>query len=347
MGSFTVRHLVERNGAFYFQATPAMRRDGIFSEPLGRDRVAALTRADYLNTQWDAARSGISSNPLCEGSISWLIREYENSDWYAVLRPRTKEEVDQFTAIIAASPLGKAHVAQVTRRHCRQFHSKLLEDRGRSHANKAIKWLRRLMEFAVDLDLRDTNPASRMQLRHGKPRRVVWKPEEVEAFKAQAVKMDRRNWALAVQLAYDTAQRLGDILGFTWHEFDGEGFTVKQDKTGVEIFCPLSPESLRMLAETERRAIQIIVGDVQGKPIGHRSFFGKIYREIRDAAGLRRELQFRDLRRTAATEASAAGANVEHITGHRPGSPIIKNYVVPNREAARLAQEMRYGKKDS
>ena len=159
--------------------------------------------------------------------------------------------------------------------------------------------------------------------------------------------MDRGNWALAVQLGYDTSQRLGDILGLTWHDFDGQGFTVKQDKTGVEIFCHLSKESLRMLTETERRAIQIIVGDVQGKPIGHRSFFGKVYREIRNAAGLRRELQFRDLRRTAATEASAAGANVEHITGHRPGSPIIKNYVVPNKDAARRAQDMRYGKKDS
>ena len=56
---------------------------------------------------------------------------------------------------------------------------------------------------------------------------------------------------------------------------------------------------------------------------------------------MRQELTFHDLRRTAATEIYSGGGNVEPITGHMPGSNVLKNYIVPNKDAARAAQHAR------
>ena len=309
MGTVDVRHFVERNGAYYFQATAPMRRAGIHSEPLDRNLAKAIERAQYLNAQWDAEKIGKPSNPSRQGTVEWLAKEFEKSDWYRVLGERTMDEADRHIKVVT-SALGRVAVAAITRRHCRKFHNKLAAAKSRANANKSVKWLRRLMSYAVEIGLRETNPAASMQLRSNPPRRVRWTPPEIEAFKTTAIKAGRRSWALAVQLGYDSSQRLGDILSLTWHQFDGEGLIFRQAKTGEEVWISLSPESLRMLAETDKRAVQIIVGDVQGKPIGHRSFFGKIFREIRDKAGIRGELSFHDLRRTAATEISSGGGNL-------------------------------------
>ena len=97
--------------------------------------------------------------------------------------------------------------------------------------------------------------------------------------------------------------------------------------------------------ETKRVAVQIITGDHQRKPIGNRSFFGKIYREIRAKADMRTELRFRDLRRTAITEAESEGVPSEPLSGHRPGSPVKKHYVVFDKDAARRTQQARIRRK--
>ncbi len=201
--------------------------------------------------------------------------------------------------------------------------------------------LRRLLNYSIEVGLRDVNPAAKMNLRHAPPRRVTWTNDEVQAFKAKAIEMGHPAWALAVQLGYDTAQRLSDVLAATWNDIDGDGMTFRQTKTGATVWVPLSPDTLTMLAETERRAVQIITGDVQGLPIRNRSYFARVFREIRDAAGLRAELTFRDLRRTAASEVLAGGGRAEPLTGHRPGSPVLRVYEMPSREASRSAQAAR------
>jgi len=256
--------------------------------------------------------------------------------------PPPHDRIDRHIAIIV-SALGKVPAGAISRRHARKFHNKLAEAKGRSNANRSIKWLRRLMSYAVELGLCEHNPAAKMNLKASKPRRVRWTVEEIELFKATAIAMGRRAWALAVQLAYDTSQRQADILALQWHAFDGEGLAFRQDKTDAEVWVPLSPVSLQMLAETEKRAVQIIAS--KGKPIGDRNFFGNVFRQIRDEAGIRSEVQFGDLRRTAATEVSSGGGNLEHITGHRAGSVAIRAYVVPNKDASRQAQSVRPGHK--
>jgi integrase len=86
-------------------------------------------------------------------------------------------------------------------------------------------------------------------------------------------------------------------------------------------------------------ALHIITG-VRGRAIKPNEF-SKRFRVIAEAAGLPGELQFRDLRRTAATEISAGGGRSEAVTGHVPGSPMLRVYEMPTKDAARVSQSTR------
>ena len=53
------RHFIIRPSGFYFQATPAMKGAGFYSEPLGKDMAKAVARARTLNAEWDDVRRGL------------------------------------------------------------------------------------------------------------------------------------------------------------------------------------------------------------------------------------------------------------------------------------------------
>ena len=130
MGTVKIKHLVERNGSFYFQATPTMRQAGVFSEPLGHNRVKAIERAEFLNAEWDAARVGAKPKIAARGTINWLARDFQESEWYRVLKSVTQVEADFHLAIILNAPIAKFPAHAIARRHCRQFHNKLVQAKG-------------------------------------------------------------------------------------------------------------------------------------------------------------------------------------------------------------------------
>ena len=342
MATMKVRHFVERSGAYYFQATPAMRRAGIHSEALGSELHAALLRAEEINAEWDAIRKG-SLFVSQTVTVDRLIKMYEQSSWYLELAPKTVLEVDQCMKLISGA-FGRSAVKALRRPHVMEFHDKLCAAKSIPLANKAVKWLRRLMQFAVDREVRTDNPAVKLSLAHLPPRTQRWTPEQVTTVIAKAIELELFGWARAIAIAYDTSQRLSDILSATWAQYDGEGIVFNQAKVRrkkpVEIWVPLWPETIKMLNDVDRTAVTIVTGE-RGRPIRQQAYFGRRFREICRAAQIPDELQFRDLRRTAATEVSAGGGRVESLTGHVEGSPMAKVYVIPTKDSARSAQAAR------
>jgi integrase len=342
MAALKVRRLVQRNGSYYFQANAAMRKAGIHSEALGAVLHTAVARAEELNAEWDAIRKG---EDFVSGviTIDRLITMYEQSSWYRELAPKTILEVDQATALIR-SAFGKYPVKALRRPHILEFHDKLYNARSLPLANKAVRWLRRVLQFAVDREIRPDNPALRLRLAHLPPRQQRWTPEQVQAVIDKAIEMELHGWARGIAIAYDTSQRLSDVLSATWAHYDGEGITFHQAKVArkkpVEIWVSLWPDTIQMLAGVNRTAVTIVTGE-RGRPITQQAYFGRRFREICRAAGVSDDLQFRDLRRTAATEVSAGGGRVESLTGHVEGSPMAKVYVMKTKEAARSAQAAR------
>ncbi len=153
MATVKVRHLVEKHGRFYFQPKREMKRAGFPSLSFGDDLAEAVRVIQALNSEWDAVRKrGAVTADLLPGTVRWLAREYKRSDWFRRLAPRTKGEGDRHIERVVDA-LGKVHVATLRRRHVRRFHEKLAEARGTSQANEGAKWLRRMLAYAIELEL--------------------------------------------------------------------------------------------------------------------------------------------------------------------------------------------------
>jgi integrase len=333
-----IRHVRRRNGAYFFEATQKMRKAGMQSEALGTDEHKAIQRASELNAIWDQIRN--STEAVIPGTITWLIREYQSSTWYKNLSKASKVEADYHLSLVDAA-LGKAAAATIRRKHCRRFHEGRSRKASETNANKTMRYFRRLMNYAVELELIQVNPAAHMGLKGTGRRRVVWTQEELTKFIAKCREKQYDFMVLAIQIGYDTSQRLGDVLSLKWSQFDGEGFTFRQAKSGKEIWVPLEPETIKLLSETPRTNLWIINTPKSGKAFASQSYFAKLFREVRTDSGVREELTFHDLRRTAATEVLGGGGRAEPLTGHEPGSPVLRHYEIPSKAAARAAQEAR------
>ena len=358
MGRIQVRHLVVKASGYYFQATPAMRAAGIFSEALGTDLEKAVARAETLNKAWDESRTGREpvTAPPRAGTLAHLVWKLQKSSEWKDKAPATIDDLEYALNII--EPIfGPSQLKAITADDCRDFYD-ILRDRGSiDRAARVMKWLRYLFNFGLRYTLIDKNPALAVRVKHPAPRTEVWEPNQVQAVITKAIELDLSCIALAIQIAYDTSLRQGDILALTWEQFDGESLWVKQRKTGKEERVPVWPETVQMIesARVSSGAIPMKTAPIIRGQHGRgylRHHFSHRFRDICRAAGVPEGLQFRDIRRTASKERAEAGASeavLAAATGHNieHGSRILDVYNPRSYALAKSAQDKRLRNKDS
>ena len=163
----------------------------------------------------------------------------------------------------------------------------------------------------------------------------------------------RPSVALAVQIAYDTSMPRQDILALEWTQFDGEGLTVKLiKKRGQEetLWLPLSTKAMLMMDTGNVRHLagsRIIISEETGKPYGEEAF-SRLFRKFRDRAGIDGRT-FHDLRRTALTELGnthSTNAEIIKFSGHGITSPVLDDYVRPDKKITRAAAKRRWDRKN-
>lgn len=103
-----------------------------------------------------------------------------------------------------------------------------------------------------------------------------------------------------------------------WNQYDGIRIKVKQQKTGVLVSVKCLPQLKVALDKLDKPSIYILVSESTGRPYNG-SHFSKTFARIRDKIGIRKDLQFKDLRRTAVVSLARAGCatpEIASITGH-------------------------------
>jgi len=336
-----------------------MRAAGFSTETLGADYDAAATRVEQFNSEWDEIRHLRDEGPEQRGDFSWLINQFEKDPtWYLAKARRTIEEIDYAFKIINQK-IGFQSPTAVSRRHCRALYNQLRVEGSVHKARKIMKWFVRLMEYAVEIGVRDDNPAIRLKMEKPPGRNQVWTPAEVEAVVKAALAGGRARGgnaiparpsiALATLIAYDTSLPEQDVLALKWEQFDGQGLTVKQKKPRgeqKELWTPLSKECLSMMKATVKTSLFIIVSEQTAQPYPEQGIvFSRLHRRFRRRAGIRKDLTFQDLRRTALTELGNTGstnAQIVSISGHDIASNVLKDYVKPDKQAALEAARKRW-----
>ncbi len=341
-----IRHLRKKGKYYYFEATPKMKDMGVSSENLGINKHKAIIRAETLNDAWDDIRSSEKDQEktklLKVGTIGWLINRFQKDrSFYLSKASGTQKEIDFCFGYILPI-FGDVNIKAIERKHCRAFYNQLAEEKSDNHADKVLKYFTRLLNFAIEEGIIQTNPSSKLGKKKSKGRSQVWTIEDIHKIIDTSIKAQRPSIALAVQIAYNTAQRQQDILDLRVDDLKSELWEVIQKKTGKTAWASLSEETINMLREYSGD-IYVIENEVT-KTKYERYNFGHTFVKIRRKARLSENLRFHDLRRTAATEMANAGATIAEITavtGHSITSKAIEVYAKPGRKAAVSAEEKR------
>lgn len=340
MGKITmsVPRLRRIAGRWYWRPTPAIKRLGFRAVALGADIKAAIDMAERLNRAVAAELAGKRRGPR-PGSIAALLDLYEADERFAALKPNSRRQYLSIMKEIRRNA-GDLDVAGITRKDMKATY-RALQARGPSVAAAHMRFWRVLLGHAVDEGIRPDNPATRLRVKAAPARSTTWTSAELAAFCACAAAQGRASVALAVRLADETSQRVGDVLRASWRDWDGISLAVEQMKTGARVRVPVSAELRDTLGAVERIAVSIVADERNRAPYGDHAF-RQHFNRIRAKAGLA-HLRFHDLRRTALTEAGAGGASVMELRalGGHADVASLQRYVVPTSDAAQGAQAKR------
>jgi integrase len=175
--------------------------------------------------------------------------------------------------------------------------------------------IRALMKHAVEIGLRDDNPAAGVKLPDLKTDGYhSWTEAEIAQFLAYHGPGTRAR--LAFTLLLYTGQRRGDVIRMgRQHTRDGI-MHVRQQKTGIELAIPIHATLAAIIADARADHLTFLTTRT-GKPFSPAGF-GNYFRDRCNEAGLPR-CSAHGLRKAAARRLAEAGCTIHEIaaiTGH-------------------------------
>ena len=279
------------------------------------------------------------------GTISWLIRQYQNSEQWRKLAESTKA-IGLLNLKACEAKWGATPLRFVENKRSRtaflNWHDDLAKTQPRAADNK-LAALARVFSWGVDRSHIEHNPIGSFERAYQSGRaELIWLPEHVARFEAVA----GPEITLALMLGIHTGQRQGDLLILPWSAYDGRAITLRQGKArkkgivGRQLYIPCTAALRSALDAAPRRAVTMLT-----KPNGTawtKSAFHHAWTATFERAGLTEDLHFHDLRGTAVTMLSEAGCipqEIATITGHTLASvnKILEVYLARTRVLAESA----------
>lgn len=202
-------------------------------------------------------------------------------------------------------PIGDRPLAQLTRAECAQVTDQIIDRGAPDMAARVHACLRRVLQFAVEREVIDANPAARMGRRQRRPRDRVLGAQEIADWWPHVVARVPPAPRIALGLVLATCQRLDEVLRAEAREIDriDRIWTVPgtKAKNGITHVVPLAPQALALVDEACARwpDSACLV------PCAADTVRGWMARTV-EAAGLDRATPH-DLRRTGATELGGLG----------------------------------------
>lgn len=238
------------------------------------------------------------------------------------------------------SPFGQFRYKNLTSPDAQVVYD-VLSTRGITFANRITAVARKMYNFAMKYGIVDKNPWSMIQTESPAPRKVMWQPSDLSQFLTHAYgNFKTRGIGVIAHMAYEWAQRIGDMRMLTWDKIDFENkvLHLEQSKRRAVVHLPISDELMDVL-EQQNGLFDwqpYVAPNVNAKTQNGYAPYGlevvsRVAKKIIIEAGLDPELRLADLRRTATTEMVEAGvgiAQIMQVTGHQsPQSvtPYMKN----------------------
>jgi integrase len=306
-----VQAFIDRNGKprFYF------RRGGFKSVPL-----PGLPWSPQFMEVYEAALSGqplqIGTSRTKPGTVSAAIIGYYYDQSFLALAPSTQRPLRGILERFRAEH-GDKHIALLRRQHILT----LLRSKKRFAARHWLMAIRALMKYAVEIGLREDNPAAGVKLPNLKTDGYhSWTDAEIDQFEACHGPGTRARLALSLLLY--TGQRRGDVIRIGRQHIRDGVVHVRQQKTGIELAIPIHHTLAAIITETPTDHLTLLTTQT-GKPFSAAGF-GNWFRDRCNEAGLA-HCSAHGLRKAAARRLAEAGCTMHEIaaiTGHASLSEI-------------------------
>lgn len=272
--------------------------------------------------------------PKRNAPLSSLTEFYMASPRYLALKGKSQKEYASHLDKACATriehldkTLGAIQIHLLKRMHIREAYDIWLLS-GVRQANYRAAALSVALSYAVEVDLMDYNPMQGLRKQSTKPRRVRWERDQVIRFLNVAYSdFKYRSIGLIVHMAYDWAQRIGDMRLLTWDSLDltAQRIDLTQSKRNAEVHLPISDELTAMLKEQrDAFGFQEYVAPKPKPSAGayvpyNIDHIDDVMNAVKLEAGLPKNLTAMDLRRTAITEMAESGVDaigIRQVTGH-------------------------------
>ena len=294
--------------------------------------------------------------PKRRAKVGELVAFYLNSRAFDRLSGTTQKQYEKHLECaldtrIEGKRLEDYQARTLKARHTNQAYQAWLKV-GIRTANYRKSALSAAWKHCMRFDIIENDPVRLIKTESDKPRKVKWTRDQVYQFLDAAYSDFKwRSIGLIVHMSYDLAQRVGDMRVLTWDKVDlnAQRIDLTQSKRGADVHLPISEALCAMLQQQkEDFGFQTYVTPkttpVAGAyvPYPVDQIDGAI-NEVKDAAGLPKNITAMDLRRTAITEMVEGGADLAHImqvSGHRsPDS--VRPYMVNTYTGAKNALSKR------
>jgi len=222
-------------------------------------------------------------------------------------------------------------------------HAKLGEDYGSSTANKAMRTLRAIYNFAtISNDRLPANPVRALSLSKSwyeeEVRHSVIKPTQLSAWYNAVMQLDNATIRDYLLLLLFTGMRKNEGLALRWENIDFKEKTIKvpETKNGRPLLLPMSDYLLALLKERK-----VATGKSQwvfpsSITKGHLVEPGRAVDEVIEESKVK--FMLHDLRRTFITTAESLDISsyaLKQLVNHSQGRDVTSGYIVMNIERLR------------
>jgi integrase len=251
---------------------------------------------------------------------------------------------------------GGVKLKDVRFKHVTHLYDTWLNTRGVRRANYHATCLSILFNTAIRHEAMISNPVSLIQRTKNAHRKVKWSEEQVKLFLDTSYSAFRwRSIGLIAHMAYDWAQRMGDMRLLQWSniDFDLQRLDLEQSKRRADVHIPIDDALIKMLIQQrEDFGFQDYVAPRVTPRNGSYSPYtiqevSILVNEVKEEAGLPSELWGMDLRRTGITEMVEAGVDITgimQVSGHNSPES-VRPYLVNTFSGASTAINKRKANK--
>ena len=274
-----------------------------------------------------------------------LVDYYLHSPQFLALRGRTQKDYEYSlgramqTQITPTKTLGDIKLNNLGVSECKMAYQQWVT-KGVRMANVMAMVTSLVLNIGEELELIVRNPMRSVKKMVEGQRKGMWATNQVRAFLDTAYgEYKWRSIGLIVHMAYEFAQRIGDMRCLKWDNinFETQRLDLEQSKKRAEVHLPIEDNLFSMLQKQhEDFSFQEYVAPHPQPRSGtykiyHLNEVSRMVNQVKQSAGLPKELTAMDMRRTAITEMVEAGVDTTQImavSGHNsPNSmkPYIKH----------------------